>query len=64
MFEILGKTNIDFMGKRAISFAFSGSWCFWASLRWCKSRGEPRNGNRFCRRHGGSIKFEQADPDR
>ena len=24
MFEILGKTNIDFMGKRYIAFAFSG----------------------------------------
>ena len=24
MLEILGKTNIDFMGKRTIAFAFSG----------------------------------------
>ena len=24
MFEILGKTNIDFMGKRYIAFVFSG----------------------------------------
>ena len=28
MFEILGKTNIDFMGKRTISFALSGILAF------------------------------------
>ena len=28
MFEILGKTNIDFMGKRVISFTLSGILAF------------------------------------
>ena len=58
MLEILGKTNIDFMGKRAyrvLVFGHPG-----AAGDYCgrsKSVGGGESGDRLCRRHRGAIEI-------
>lgn len=55
MLEILGKTNIDFMGKRKFSFLFSGVMALLGLIALVQiARGaanlgiEPASGTRWC----------------
>ena len=65
MFEILGKTNIDFMGKRAISFTFSGILALSGHHRVIQiARGAANLGIDFAGGTAVQLKFEQADQDR
>ncbi len=61
MFEILGKTNIDFMGKRAISFALSGILAFLGIVAVIQiARGAANLGIDFAGGTAVQLKFEQA----
>ncbi|MBI4001824.1 MAG: protein translocase subunit SecF [Nitrospira defluvii] len=61
MFEILGKTNIDFMGKRAISFALSGILAFLGIIAVIQiARGAANLGIDFAGGTAVQLKFDQA----
>jgi len=52
MFEILGKTNIDFMGKRSITFAISGILAFLGLIAVLQiARGAANLGIDFAKNH-------------
>ncbi len=61
MFEILGKTNIDFMGKRSISFALSGILALLGILAVIQiGRGAANLGIDFAGGTAVQLKFDQA----
>ncbi|MCC2643335.1 MAG: secF, partial [Nitrospira sp.] len=61
MFEILGKTNIDFMGKRFISFAISGILALLGIIAVIQiARGAANLGIDFAGGTAVQLKFEQA----
>ena len=61
MFEILGKTNIDFMGKRAISFTLSGILAFLGIIAVIQiARGAANLGIDFAGGTAVQLKFDQA----
>ena len=61
MFEILGKTNIDFMGKRSITFAISGILAFLGLIAVLQiARGAANLGIDFAGGTAVQLKFEQA----
>ncbi|ULA66576.1 MAG: Protein translocase subunit SecF [Nitrospira sp.] len=61
MFEILGKTNIDFMGKRAISFALSGILAFLGLIAVVQiARGAANLGIDFAGGTAVQLKFDQS----
>jgi preprotein translocase subunit SecF len=60
MLEILGKTNIDFMGKRAIAFAFSGVLVLLGLIAVVQiARGAANLGIDFAGGTAVQLKFEQ-----
>ena len=60
MFEILGKTNIDFMGKRAISFTLSGMLALLGVLAVIQiARGAANLGIDFAGGTAVQLKFDQ-----
>jgi preprotein translocase subunit SecF len=60
MFEILGKTNIDFMGKRQLAFAFSGALVLLGIVAVIQiARGEANLGIDFAGGTAVQLKFEQ-----
>ncbi|MBM4120437.1 MAG: protein translocase subunit SecF [Nitrospira sp.] len=60
MFEILGKTNIDFMGKRTLAFAFSGVLILLGSIALVQiARGVANLGIDFAGGTAVQLKFEQ-----
>jgi preprotein translocase subunit SecF len=60
MLEILGKTNIDFMGKRKIAFAFSGVMVLLGLIALIQiARGEANLGIDFSGGTAVQLKFEQ-----
>ena len=62
MFEILGKTNIDFMGKRSITFAISGILAFLGLIAVLQiARGAANLGIDFA---GGAVEVRASDEDR
>lgn len=63
MFEILGKTNIDFMGKRHIAFIVSGIMAFLGLVAVVQiSRGAANLGIDFAGGTAVQLKFDQAVP--
>ena len=61
MLEILGKTNIDFMGKRYVAFAFSGIMVLLGILAVVQiSRGAANLGIDFSGGTAVQLKFDQA----
>ena len=61
MFEILGKTNIDFMGKRTISFALSGILAFLGIIAVLQiARGAANLGIDFAGGTAVQLKFDQS----
>jgi preprotein translocase subunit SecF len=61
MLEILGKTNIDFMGKRKIAFAFSGVMVLLGLLAVVQiARGAANLGIDFAGGTAVQLKFDQA----
>ena len=65
MLEILGKTNIDFMGKRRWAFLFSGIMVVLGIVAIdsdCQGVGQPRH--RFRGRDRGAVEVRPSDPDR
>ena len=61
MFEILGKTNIDFMGKRVISFTLSGILAFLGIIAVIQiARGEANLGIDFAGGTAVQLKFDQS----
>ncbi|MDX2251294.1 MAG: protein translocase subunit SecF [Nitrospira sp.] len=61
MLEILGKTNIDFMGKRKIAFAFSGVMALLGLIALVQiARGSANLGIDFAGGTAVQLKFEQA----
>ena len=61
MFEILGKTNIDFMGKRGISFTFSGILRLLGIIAVMQiARGAANLGIDFAGGTAVQLKFDQA----
>ena len=65
MLEILGKTNIDFMGKRRWAFLFSGIMVVLgivAVIQIARGCGEPRH--RFRGRDRGAVEVRSSDQDR
>jgi preprotein translocase subunit SecF len=61
MLEILGKTNIDFMGKRAISFTLSGILAFLGIIAVIQiARGAANLGIDFAGGTAVQLKFDQA----
>ncbi|MDF2458678.1 MAG: secF, partial [Nitrospira sp.] len=61
MFEILGKTNIDFIGKRFISFAISGILALLGIIAVIQiARGAANLGIDFAGGTAVQLKFEQA----
>lgn len=61
MLEILGKTNIDFMGKRKISFAFSGIMVLLGLIAMVQiARGAANLGIDFAGGTAVQLKFDQA----
>ena len=61
MLEILGKTNIDFMGKRRWPFSFPASWWCWDLSRSFRSRrGAANLGIDFAGGTAVQLKFDQA----
>ncbi|HXV67940.1 MAG TPA: protein translocase subunit SecF [Nitrospira sp.] len=61
MLEILGKTNIDFMGKRKIAFAFSGVMVLLGLLAVVQiTRGAANLGIDFAGGTAVQLKFDQA----
>jgi preprotein translocase subunit SecF len=61
MFEILGKTNIDFMGKRSITFVISGILAFLGLIAVLQiARGAANLGIDFAGGTAVQLKFEQA----
>lgn len=60
MLEILGKTNIDFMGKRTIAFAFSGAMVLLGLIAVVQiARGAANLGIDFAGGTAVQLKFEQ-----
>lgn len=60
MFEILGKTNIDFMGKRRIAFVFSGIMVLFGVVALVQiARGSANLGIDFAGGTAVQLKFEQ-----
>jgi len=60
MFEILGKTNIDFMGKRQVAFVFSGIMVFLGLVAVAQiSRGAANLGIDFDGGTAVQLKFDQ-----
>ena len=60
MLEILGKTNIDFMGKRTIAFAFSGVMVLMGLIAVVQiARGAANLGIDFAGGTAVQLKFEQ-----
>ncbi|OQW60926.1 MAG: protein-export membrane protein SecF [Nitrospira sp. ST-bin4] len=60
MLEILGKTNIDFMGKRTIAFAFSGAMVLLGLIALVQiARGAANLGIDFAGGTAVQLKFEQ-----
>ncbi len=60
MFEILGKTNIDFMGKRRIAFAFSGVMVLLGIIALVQiARGAANMGIDFAGGTAVQLKFEK-----
>ncbi len=60
MFEILGKTNIDFMGKRTIAFAFSGMLVLMGIIALIQiARGQANLGIDFAGGTAVQLKFEK-----
>jgi preprotein translocase subunit SecF len=60
MFEILGKTNIDFMGKRQVAFVFSGIMVFLGLVAVAQiSRGAANLGIDFAGGTAVQLKFDQ-----
>jgi preprotein translocase subunit SecF len=60
MFEILGKTNIDFMGKRQVAFVFSGIMVFLGLVAVVQiSRGMANLGIDFAGGTAVQLKFDQ-----
>ena len=65
MLEILGKTNIDFMGKRRWAFLFSGIMVVLGIVAMIQiARGSANLGIDFSGGTAVQLKFDQADPDR
>ncbi|MBM4134016.1 MAG: protein translocase subunit SecF [Nitrospira sp.] len=63
MFEILGKTNIDFMGKRKIAFAFSGILVLLGIVAVIQiARGAANLGIDFAGGTAVQLKFDQPIP--
>ncbi|MBH0190368.1 MAG: protein translocase subunit SecF [Nitrospira sp.] len=61
MLEILGKTNIDFMGKRKIAFAFSGVMVLLGLIALVQiARGSANLGIDFAGGTAVQLKFDQA----
>jgi len=61
MFEILGKTNIDFMGKRTIAFALSGILAFLGIIAVLQiARGAANLGIDFAGGTAVQLKFDQS----
>jgi preprotein translocase subunit SecF len=61
MFEILGKTNVDFMGKRRIAFAFSGFLALLGLVALIQiARGQANLGIDFAGGTAVQLKFEKA----
>jgi preprotein translocase subunit SecF len=61
MLEILGKTNIDFMGKRKIAFAFSGAMVLLGLVAVVQiARGAANLGIDFAGGTAVQLKFDQA----
>ncbi|MEP6891058.1 MAG: protein translocase subunit SecF, partial [Nitrospirota bacterium] len=61
MLEILGKTNIDFMGKRRFSFLFSGIMVVLGLIAIIQiSRGAANLGIDFAGGTAVQLKFDQA----
>lgn len=61
MLEILGKTNIDFMGKRKIAFAFSGAMVLLGLIALVQiARGSANLGIDFAGGTAVQLKFDQA----
>lgn len=61
MFEILGKTNVDFMGKRRMAFAFSGFMVFLGLVALVQiARGQANLGIDFAGGTAVQLKFEKA----
>src|SRR5574340_279392 len=61
MFEILGKTNIDFMGKRSITFAISGILALLGLIAVLQiARGAANLGIDFAGGTAVQLKFDQA----
>ncbi|MDR4472512.1 MAG: hypothetical protein MRJ92_07635 [Nitrospira sp.] len=61
MFEVLGKTNIDFMGKRTISFAISGILAFLGIIAVLQiGRGAANLGIDFAGGTAVQLKFDQS----
>lgn len=61
MLEILGKTNIDFMGKRHLAFFFSGILVVLGIIAAVQiSRGHANLGIDFAGGTGVQLKFDKA----
>ena len=61
MFEILGKTNVDFMGKRRMAFAFSGFMVLLGLVALIQiARGQANLGIDFAGGTAVQLKFEKA----
>ncbi len=61
MFEILGKTNVDFMGKRRMAFAFSGFMVLLGLVALVQiARGQANLGIDFAGGTAVQLKFEKA----
>ncbi|CAI4032903.1 Protein translocase subunit SecF [Nitrospira tepida] len=61
MFEILGKTNVDFMGKRRVAFAFSGFMVLLGLVALVQiARGQANLGIDFAGGTAVQLKFEKA----
>ena len=61
MLEILGKTNLDFMGKRRFSFVFSGIMVLLGIIALVQiSRGSANLGIDFAGGTAVQLKFDQA----
>ncbi len=65
MLEILGKTNIDFMGKRRYAFLFSGIMVVLGIVGIDSDRpGGRQSRHRLCGRHRRAVEVRSGDPDR
>ena len=65
MLEILGKTNVDFMGKRRYAFLFSGIMVVLGVIALIQiARGQANLGIDFAGGTAVQLKFDQSDPDR